>query len=323
MKRLLLAAVALLCASASAQTINPNQIRPSTTNGQVITTAGGVTQWGNNAAGFITSLTTTGTSGVATVTGAVLNIPNYTFNFAAPPPIGATTPNTGNFTSIIVDTINAVARPTNVPGILTIGNNTLQSNIGYQSALGVTAFVAPKNEIVSLGIGTSSQNYGSNSMYWLSSYYTPTCGSLCGSQWGMQANIGAGLTPTETLSLTFSGGSSGNVHYLDFSTLDVRLGSLLTGKLVNAPGIQAASGAGCAITAGAIGNLCTGTMTLPVTEPDTSYKVTGCTIIGASNGSQTIGGVGALTTTTFAFTQIALSTTNVGGGTVQCLVIHN
>src|SRR5215472_14049681 len=40
-----LLALLLFALSVSAQTINPNQIRPSTTNGYVLTTVGGATVW--------------------------------------------------------------------------------------------------------------------------------------------------------------------------------------------------------------------------------------------------------------------------------------
>ena len=51
MKKFLILFVASLALPAAAQTITPDQIRPSTTNGQVVTTVGGVSQWAPPAGG--------------------------------------------------------------------------------------------------------------------------------------------------------------------------------------------------------------------------------------------------------------------------------
>jgi hypothetical protein len=64
----------LLAAYAMAQQVNPSQIKPGS-NGQVLTTTGGVTGWG--AAPLSLTLTTTGSSGAATLSGEVLNVPQY------------------------------------------------------------------------------------------------------------------------------------------------------------------------------------------------------------------------------------------------------
>jgi hypothetical protein len=60
MKSLIFVILAL-CLPLHAQTINPSQIRPSATNGQVVTTVGGKTQWSDSALppGAITSVTAT------------------------------------------------------------------------------------------------------------------------------------------------------------------------------------------------------------------------------------------------------------------------
>lgn len=66
MKKLLLF---LLSVSAAAQTINPNQIRPSATNGQVVTTVGGVSTW-SDPPGVAPYVTVTGApSGVVPTAG--------------------------------------------------------------------------------------------------------------------------------------------------------------------------------------------------------------------------------------------------------------
>ena len=60
MKRLMFAVLAL-CYPLAAQTINPSQIRPSATNGQVVTTVDGKTQWSDSALppGAVTAVTAT------------------------------------------------------------------------------------------------------------------------------------------------------------------------------------------------------------------------------------------------------------------------
>jgi hypothetical protein len=60
MKSLIFVILAL-CLPLHAQTINPSQIRPSATNGQVVTTVGGKTQWSDSALppGAITAVTAT------------------------------------------------------------------------------------------------------------------------------------------------------------------------------------------------------------------------------------------------------------------------
>ena len=74
MKRLNIAILAL-CLPLPAQTINPSQIRPSATNGQVVTTVAGKTQWSDSAlpSGAVTAVTATAPV-VATPSGSTVNV---------------------------------------------------------------------------------------------------------------------------------------------------------------------------------------------------------------------------------------------------------
>lgn len=94
-------------------------------------------------------------------------------------------------------------------------------------------------------------------------------------------------------------------------------------KMVNGAGLQVATGAGCAITAGAIGNKCLQTLTLNPVEPDSTYTVIGCSVTNPSvSQSVTMGAPGSFTTSTFQVPEIALDAATTGGGTINCLVIH-
>jgi hypothetical protein len=93
--------------------------------------------------------------------------------------------------------------------------------------------------------------------------------------------------------------------------------------ITNNAGLQIATGAGCTISAGAIGNKCNATLSLPIVEPDTSYVVTGCSVTSPPvTGGVVAGAVASLTTSNFVVTEVALDTTSTGGGTINCLVTH-
>lgn len=96
----------------------------------------------------------------------------------------------------------------------------------------------------------------------------------------------------------------------------------ISGALVNNTGMLSVAATGCAITAGAIGNQCTATVNLGLTEPDVNYKVVGCMINGGT-GVNTIGNINGINTTAFTVEEVALSNTATGGGTIQCMVVHN
>jgi hypothetical protein len=92
-------------------------------------------------------------------------------------------------------------------------------------------------------------------------------------------------------------------------------------NIVNAVGLQTVTASGCAITAGAIGNNCNNTITLPVTEPDTAYNVT-CNIRAAAAGINGTGNITISSTTQFIVPSVALTTTGTGGGFLDCTITH-
>jgi hypothetical protein len=84
-------------------------------------------------------------------------------------------------------------------------------------------------------------------------------------------------------------------------------------------GLQYAFGSGCATASGVLGS-CTATMHLQVTEPDTNYLVSGCTIKGMTGGA-IMGELASFTTTSFTVTEYS-PTGSTTGGTIACLVTH-
>ena len=94
-------------------------------------------------------------------------------------------------------------------------------------------------------------------------------------------------------------------------------------QVTDSNGFGKAGGNGCAITAGAIGNKCLATITLPVTvtQPDTNYFVMGCQVTNAAVGT-VVGGANTLTTTTFTVEETATNTTSTGGGMIHCLIMR-
>ncbi len=92
---------------------------------------------------------------------------------------------------------------------------------------------------------------------------------------------------------------------------------------VQATGIYVASGSGCSITAGAIGNACSATIHNAVPFSDTNYQVAGCSVVGAP-GHVAVSMVDAPSNVdNFAVTEVAMDTTAKGGGTIHCTVVHN
>jgi parallel beta-helix repeat protein len=117
-------------------------------------------------------------------------------------------------------------------------------------------------------------------------------------------------SPDSEKILTVASGSGYVVGYNQSS-------SQVTGTFV-------ASGPGCTITAGAIGNTCAtaATMVNPIPFADASYNVAGCSVVGAQGvtvatvvSPPTAGGE-------FRVSETALSNTATGGGTIYCTVVH-
>jgi parallel beta-helix repeat protein len=117
-------------------------------------------------------------------------------------------------------------------------------------------------------------------------------------------------SPDSEKILTVASGSGYVVGYNQSS-------SQVTGTFV-------ASGPGCRITAGAIGNTCAtaATMVNPIPFADASYSVAGCSVVGGQ-------GINVATVVTpptaggeFRVSETALSNTATGGGTIYCTVVH-
>jgi hypothetical protein len=88
-------------------------------------------------------------------------------------------------------------------------------------------------------------------------------------------------------------------------------------------GTFTATGSGCSISPGAIGNSCLATVVNPIPFGNLAYKVTGCAVTGAT-GAVVISTVSSATATgQFPVSETAMSTTATGGGTIACTVVHN
>jgi hypothetical protein len=97
--------------------------------------------------------------------------------------------------------------------------------------------------------------------------------------------------------------------------------------ITNGTGIQSFAVPVCAITAGAVGNICNVTITFAsaspagVPEPDAAYRVT-CQAV-AGSGLWTVGNISSLTATSFVIPDVALSTTATAtGGSIHCTLTH-
>jgi len=91
--------------------------------------------------------------------------------------------------------------------------------------------------------------------------------------------------------------------------------------ITNAAGLQTVTSASQASCAG--NTTCTVTFTLAVAEPDTAYKVFGCTIINLTLGSMFGSNVANTSATAFVVNTINISATASSTYNVQCLVVHN
>jgi parallel beta-helix repeat protein len=117
-------------------------------------------------------------------------------------------------------------------------------------------------------------------------------------------------SPDSEKILTVASGSGYVVGYNQSS-------SQVTGTFV-------ASGPGCTISSGAIGNTCATAATIvnPIPFADASYHVAGCSVVGAQ-GINVASVVSPPTTGgEFPVYETALSNTATGGGTIYCTVVH-
>lgn len=90
---------------------------------------------------------------------------------------------------------------------------------------------------------------------------------------------------------------------------------------VQATGYYNATGNGCSISGGAVGGICTATISLPTTFPDTNYRVLSCQVVGASSYA-TVSTVGSEAPNQFTLAEVSLTTGAVSGGNINCLVYH-
>jgi hypothetical protein len=363
MKRLLL--VALLCASASAQTINPNQIRPSATNGQVLTTAGGQSAWGPATGGSApASQKALASDSAGTIIGAtdvpLLDVTNTwtgTNNFTGP--VGMTQLNlgalmtgaSGNAPNIV--TTNSPGSTTdlaswNGSGVLA-DSGVLPANLvtlsGTQTITGPKTFTGAMStasitsntdiqgqqlfgasEVTSEGFlntqattpATSSANQVGGAIYAQSNYWNGTASAF--DKHSCVPVLGSGPNPTSVMTCSHSGTSNAGVGWSFLEPVATKTFTVTT-NLVNAAGMQVATGSGCSTGTPAL-STCTANLTLAVAEPDTSYSIVGCSITGASSPAL-IGETGNTSTTVIAAQEITASASGSTGGVISCLVIHN
>lgn len=158
---------------------------------------------------------------------------------------------------------------------------------------------------------TSSANFNSPPLESEGQYWT---GSITnGDVWSWIDVLGSGTNPTSTYTLSHSGTSGAS---------NVSIPNLgLATKVVNAQGLQVATGAACTTTT-IIGASCNATITLAVTAAGTSYFPVGCTIVG-NNALVNVDNVATLTTTTFVVQETNLTANANTTGTIHCMVVQN
>ena len=104
-------------------------------------------------------------------------------------------------------------------------------------------------------------------------------------------------------------------------------GGLVTGfnqSMKQLSGTFTATGPGCTIAPGAVGNTCATPATIvnQFTFPDADYIVTACSVVGAS-GPNVVSTINRPSLgTQFTVYETALSATATGGGTIHCSVTH-
>jgi hypothetical protein len=149
-----------------------------------------------------------------------------------------------------------------------------------------------------------------------------------------RGNYGASITG-QLFNFNAPGASSFLGTYLDDNTspnavpifADMAGGGLVIGynqSVMQLTGTFTATGPGCTIAAGAVGNTCAKPATIvnQFPFPDANYTVTACSVVGASGASVVSvidrPSLGAQ----FAVYETALTTTATGGGIINCSVTH-
>jgi hypothetical protein len=92
--------------------------------------------------------------------------------------------------------------------------------------------------------------------------------------------------------------------------------------LANTFRMQVATATGCSITTATALASCVATVNFPVSEPDMSYNIVGCQIIGSSSDAA-LGNITAFSTTGISIKEFTLLSTTVTAGTIACLIVHN
>lgn len=92
-------------------------------------------------------------------------------------------------------------------------------------------------------------------------------------------------------------------------------------KTVRARCVQVVTGSGCNIATPSVGASCTQALSIPNAYTDTNYDVTGCTVTNGS-GLSVIGNVVNSTNSIFTVTQVGLTASTTGIGTIKCIVSH-
>jgi hypothetical protein len=135
--------------------------------------------------GSTVSLTTTGSSGPATLSGGILNIPQYSASGGG---VGYTGP-----------TVNFMPVVTSAAGAGTMGNSTFADNTATgQASLGDALTLGSSLTVSAQGTATSGQNYPCNPTTLAISYYS---GGAVSDAYTLGCYINSGATPTSLVTL--------------------------------------------------------------------------------------------------------------------------
>jgi hypothetical protein len=235
--------------------------------------------FGGGGSSFITSLTTTGTSGAATVNSGVLNIPVYSGGGAPSGPAGGDL--TGTYPNPTVASVHATSG--------TLDNVVIGGTTG-QSA----SFSAPGQFPNSTVISTATNsNPGDDGFPYIGLCPNIAAGSTC------QFGIGTSLTSGNSGFLALQTVTSGP-NYLTFQTFAFANPIQIAGSTVAMPSALMVNNS----STGALGNTCAGGIAFCVNSGstftvDTSGNVNAASYaVGGVAGKLTVRGTGTYTTAT-------------------------
>ena len=120
---------------------------------------------------------------------------------------------------------------------------------------------------------------------------------------------------------TFNATGTAASTFQSLYAVNANANSFGVAHLANNAGIQVASAPGCTFAAGAPGSACNTSVQLSYPEPDTNYMAT-CSVNNAT-GVTAVGSVTPGSTVAFNVQLDAINNTSTGGGTVECIVMHN